>query len=41
MNEQEYWFYLYVEYLQLYHKWIKWWEDLYDLFWIQKLKEED
>jgi hypothetical protein len=40
MNETEYYFYLWIEYLQLYNKWIKWWEDLYDLFWMQKLREE-
>lgn len=36
---EDYWFYLYIEYMTLCHKWIKWYEDYWDLFWI-KNKED-
>ena len=39
-NENEYAFYLWVEYLRMYNNWLKWWEDLCDLYWVKKLSED-
>jgi hypothetical protein len=39
MNESEYYFYLWIEYFNLCRKWLKWWEDLYDMFWIKKIED--
>lgn len=40
MNENEYYFFLWIEYLNLCRKWLKWFEDWFDLFWTQKLRED-
>ena len=41
MNDHnEYWFMLFVEYMSLWHQWIKWYEDYWDMFFIKKLEED-
>ena len=30
----------YFEYLRLYHKWLRWLEDLFDLYWTKKISED-
>ena len=37
---EDYWFYLYIEYMALWHKWIKLYEDYWDLFWVKKIEED-
>jgi len=39
-GQDNYLFYLWIEYLQIYRQWIKWWEDFYDFLWTQKLRED-
>jgi len=39
-NENQYIYYLWIEWLNLYRQWVKWLEDWYDLFFYQKLREE-
>ena len=40
MNQNDFLFHLYVEWWDMYYKYLKWLEDLLDLFWTKKLEED-
>lgn len=37
---ENYLFYLWVEYVTICHRWMKWYEDFVDLFWVKKIEED-
>ena len=41
MKGDDYSFLLWIEYLELCRKWWKYWEELFDIFFVVKNKEED
>lgn len=37
---ENYPFYLWMEWVTIFNRWIKWWEDMFDVFWYWKEKED-